>query len=172
MTFANLLNRLKSFDANMALVFETNGQPIGAGYHVTELRHSTSTGIDCGGQIETWQEARLQLLDGSGDAHMEVGKFRSILRNSLSKLPQLADVPLLVEFSPENKGLKLMSLGNPTPKDSWLSISLGDSSAVCKPAKRLSPRTAKTDTCCQEAPAAGSNTGSDAITATANACCS
>lgn len=136
MNFATLLSNLKAFDATAALIFEADDQTIGASYHVTELRHSTSTGIDCGGKIETWQEARLQLLDGHGGIHMSVGKFSDILDKSIRKLPKLSEAELLVEFAPDNSGLKLMALDAPSEKDGRVSLRLRNSKAVCKPAQR------------------------------------
>lgn len=155
MTFAKLLSSLKQLDTTADLIFEVGEHVIGAGYHVTELRHSTSTGIDCGGSIETWQEARLQLLDGPGATYMSVGKFKDILEKSLSKLSKLSDVPLLVEFSPDNFGLKLMALDEPLMKEGQVSLKLRDSMAICKPAQRNKSivvccgATKSVDVCCR-----------------------
>lgn len=171
MTFATLLSGLKSFDSNAALVFEVNAQVIGAGYHVTELRHSTSTGIDCGGNVETWQDARLQLLDGPGETHMSVGKFSSILGKSLTKLPMLSDVPLLVEFSPDNLGLRLMVLGEPFMKDGRVFLNLRDSKAVCKPAHRDKTPDRATNACCGVSSSASACCGSDVVTGARGTCC-
>ena len=159
MTFTSLLSELSSFNPDVPLVFEVDDQTIGTGYHVTELRHSLSTGIDCGGNIETWQEARLQLLDGAGEVHMSVGKFRDIVKGSLRKLPELSQAPLLVEFSPDNLGLQLMTLGAPMLQGDRVTLELQNSRAVCKPAQRSQTiGAARTDACCGE-------------TSTVSACC-
>ena len=171
MTLADLLSELKALDADSALVFEANGEPIGAGYHVTELRHSESTGIDCGGTVEKWSEARLQLLDGAGNAHMRVGKFVGILEQSLARLPELADVPVMVEFAPENVGLQLMELGHPLAGGKSVLVSLRATVAVCKPARRSRSSGAAASACC-----GGATTQSTCCSPTANvpegsACC-
>lgn len=147
MTFAALLADLGAFDPHAPLVFKTGDREIGAGYHVTELRHTTSTGIDCGGTIETFEDARLQLLDGTGGTHMTVGKFSGIVSGSLRKLPALADLPLLAEFSPDNDGLRLLALGKPALDDGRVMIGLGGAGAVCKPMQR-STKTVTPDTGC------------------------
>lgn len=137
MTLNHLLTDLDSTDANARLVFHYHGQAIGAGYHVTELRHTASTGIDCSGAVERTQDARLQLLDGHGVTHMAVGKFRSILKASLAKVPDLADVPLVVEFAPGNAGLRLLQVsGRPTDDAGQVTLTLEDLHAECKPAAR------------------------------------
>ena len=63
-TFSELVSQLQAVDPALPLIFKTKQGAIGAGYHVTELRHAHAKGIDCGGNIQTWQEARLQLMDG------------------------------------------------------------------------------------------------------------
>tara|TARA_R110002126_G_scaffold291789_1_gene458308 strand:- start:9754 stop:10281 length:528 start_codon:yes stop_codon:yes gene_type:complete len=168
MTFATLLSSLKPFDGAAALIFEVDDQIIGAGYHVTELRHSASTGIDCGGNVETWQEARLQLLDGPGETHMSLGKFRAIVEKSLDRLPELADAPLLVEFSPENMGLKLMALDAPLMKDGRICLRLRDSRALCKPAQKNRSLDVSTNACCGVASAC---CGAESSAAAASVCC-
>lgn len=158
MTFAALLASLLPLDADVALVFEVDDHVIGAGYHVTELRHSHSTGIDCGGNTESWQEARLQLLDGQGTTHMSVGKFRAILEHSLKTIPKLSDVPLLAEFAPNNQGLKLMNIAEPILKDGRATIVMRNSKAICKPAYKTRAQNDNTadenvgSGCCGSAP--------------------
>lgn len=171
MTFATLLSSLKPFDAAAALTFEVDAQIIGAGYHVTELRHSVSTGIDCGGNVETWREARLQLLDGAGETHMRLGKFRAIVEKSLDRLPELADAPLLVEFSPDNLGLKLMAPDAPVMKDGRVCVSLRNARAQCKPAQKNRSLDVSTNACCGVPSTASACCGSDTSAVAASACC-
>ena len=147
-TFAHLLADLEKQDPTIPLVFVTDEGEIGAGYHVTELRHSTSKGIDCGGNIETWQETRLQLLDGQGSAHMSVGKFSGIVKESLSALPELAQAPLLAEFGHNNNGLTLMSVSSPILRGETVVIRLGDAHATCKPVHRNMGIEREANSCC------------------------
>ncbi|MBO9465701.1 hypothetical protein J7443_10715 [Tropicibacter sp. R15_0] len=136
MTLTSFLTDLEQFDPDQKLIFATEQGVIGAGYHVTELRHSLSTGIDCGGQIETWEEARLQLLDGAGPAHMRIGKFLQILRQSLKALPQLANVPVKVEFSHENRNMQVFSMQIPRAQEGHVVVNLTTHAAACKPMQR------------------------------------
>ena len=172
MNLVELLSGLQPHLANDPLVFHVGDQQIGKGYHVTELRHSTSTGIDCGGTIEAWQEARLQLLDGPGKAHMTVGKFRDILARSLGKLPALGEAPLLVEYAPENKGLRLLSPAEPVSGNGRVLIELRDNRAVCKPAQRHQIKSARIEMHEGDVPSAVSSCcGGNAEPATREACC-
>ncbi|MEP3882692.1 DUF6428 family protein [Planktotalea sp.] len=135
-SFAELLADISRHDSELPLVFQTEQGDIGAGYHVTELRHSQSKGIDCGGKIESWEETRLQLLDGAGTSHMNVGKFRVIVEKSLSAMPELGQAPLLVEFGHDNSGLTLLSLNESELLNGRVVLRLGDARAVCKPFER------------------------------------
>ncbi|PJI92000.1 hypothetical protein BC777_0841 [Yoonia maricola] len=173
-TFDELLKRLQSQDPIKPLVFITADGEIGAGYHVTELRHSISKGIDCGGSIETWEDAKLQLLDGPGSTHMTVGKFTNIIQKSLSALPELRNTPLMVEFGHNNEQLVLMSLHGPEVSDETVALSLGDVRAVCKPAVRRKRDVEDQGGCCGTAiPSPQKSSCCDAVTATqdATACC-
>ncbi len=135
-TLAELLARLNGVDPKMPLVFATADGEVGAGYHVTELRHSISKGIDCGGNVETWKDAKLQLLDGPGSTPMTVGTFTNIVQKSLSALPELRDASLMVEFGHNNEQLAIMSLHGPDISEETVALFLGDARAVCKPAIR------------------------------------
>ncbi|WP_227270967.1 DUF6428 family protein [Roseobacter weihaiensis] len=135
-TLSDLLHDLQRQDPALPLVFETKEGEISPGYHVTELRHSSLKGIDCGGNTEAWQEAKLQLLDGRGANHMSVGKFSSIVAKTLSVMPELAHVSLQVEFGHDNTDLRLMSLSSPEHRGDRIVIGLGNMRAVCKPVER------------------------------------
>lgn len=171
MSFSTLLNNLENFDKTIPLVFESDDGPIGAGYHVTELRHSLSTGIDCGANIETWEEARLQLLDGNGKSHMSIEKFTKILKQSLEKLPELSNAPMLVEYSPNNISLKLMTIDNPYLQKDQVILKLRDSKAVCKPAIRHQAKHANTTTDEGNLNASSNCCGSQKKADSRSACC-
>lgn len=149
-TLSGLLHDLQLQDPALPLVFETKDGEISAGYHVTELTHSTSKGIDCVGNTETWTQAKLQLLDGRGSAHMPVGKFCGIVSKSLSVMPELKDVSLSVEFGHDNTDLRLLSLGSPERRGDRIVIALGNTRAVCKPAERAGRQEGGSVPCCND----------------------
>lgn len=171
MTFSALLSSLEPLDPSTPLVFEADDREIGAGYHVTELRHSMSTGIDCSGTVDRWQEARLQLLDGTGETHMSVGKFTDIVRKSLGRLPELSQAPMLVEFSHDNNGLKLMTWDEPFMQNGRVTLRLRDVKAACKPARRSKLPGASNNACCGQSNSASACCGSGTSLATRDACC-
>lgn len=148
-TLLDVVTQLRRYEPSSPLVFTTEAGEISAGYHVTELRHSLAKGIDCGGQIEAWQEARLQLLDGAGETHMSLAKFISIIEKSMAALPELEHAALKVEFGHQNAELRLMSLQPPQFEEGRVVVPLGETRALCKPAQRK--QSAQADVCCGDA---------------------
>ncbi|MEM6890927.1 MAG: DUF6428 family protein [Pseudomonadota bacterium] len=147
-TLSGLLHDIQLQDAALPLIFETKDGEVSPGYHVTELAHFSAKGIDCGGNTDTWQEARLQLLDGQGSDHMTVGKFKSIVSRSLSVMPELGQAPLKVEFGHDNTDLQVTTLSSTEHRGDRVVIGLGKMRAVCKPAERASKKVGGSSQCC------------------------
>jgi len=64
------------------LVFLYEGQPVKAGYHVTEVKAGAFSALDCGANPEARSEMFVQLwdIDEDGRDHMPAGKFSAIIR--------------------------------------------------------------------------------------------
>ncbi|MCK7612678.1 DUF6428 family protein [Roseibium sediminicola] len=148
MTCNTLLETLDTLPEDVPLVFATPEGEIGDGYHVTELKLAHVTGIDCGARMNTWSEATLQLLDGTGEGHMPAGKFAGILRQSIGKVSGLGDVPLQVEFAHDNRGKRLYRLETPEMTDGRIVIGLRDTRAHCKPALDMKTALGSSAGCC------------------------
>jgi hypothetical protein len=78
----------------------------------------------------------LQLFDLPGKTHMSVAKFSAILKQSLNKLPSLADTSLSAEFALGNIGLRTLSLSQPRLEESRVLVELQNLTALCKPLQR------------------------------------
>ncbi len=142
MTLNELLETLTALPAEAPLVFRTGEGSIGEGYHVTEFKHAQVTGIDCGGRVAVWEEAALQLLDGKGGSHMPVGKFASILRQSIARIRDLGDCRMQVEFAHGNLGLRVFQPSLPELRNGVVDLHLSEGRAHCKPAmERVAEKT-------------------------------
>ncbi len=127
--------------------FQSNAGTIQAGFHVTELKHATVTGIDCGGNVDSWQETVVQLLDGSGvGGYMSAEKFIAIAERSIAKIPALANGKLRFEFAPNNGPAQIFDGAVPSDQDG-LHLALVTSHATCKPAAAVGG-TCGTGGCC------------------------
>ncbi len=100
MKFADFAAQLTSHP-DLELVFEFNDAAIRPDYHLTEVVRSSVDAIDCGGAVDHWTEAVLQLIQ---PAHAEckryltAGKVWSILQRSQALVPIPDDSTLLLEF--------------------------------------------------------------------------
>jgi Family of unknown function (DUF6428) len=134
MTLDDLLASMQPLPADLPLVFMTEDGPVGAGYHVTELKLANLVSIDCGARTSAWSESVLQLLDGQGRGHMPVGKFLGILKQSLRKVDGLGAAPAFVEFGHRNAGMQIFRLSKPELDGNAVTLRLEPVRAHCKPA--------------------------------------
>lgn len=133
-TAGDLVTALDGLASDTQVGFATEAGTIGGDYHITELKLADIRSIDCGGRESRWREAALQLLDGNGEGWMSAGKMASILRRCISALPELAEVPLSVEFSHGNRGLGRYTARHPMVRDGRAVVALIGGAAQCKPA--------------------------------------
>lgn len=133
MTLNEMREILKQKNPDAPLVFSTMAETIGAGYHVTELKASEITSIDCAGNVSRWTETALQLLDGEGRDYMKVGKFLGILNHSFATVESLIASQAFVEFSPNNEGLRKYEPALQETGSEIVKFGLIDVRAHCKP---------------------------------------
>lgn len=148
MTLDDLEHVLLAVPEDKPVVFATDEGDVPGGYHLTELKHARVTSLDCAGRTEVWTELRVQLLDGSGGAHMTARRLRAILEKSVAHLPEASKAEILIEYAPGNSGLRLFELALPeAPQDARLVMRLNERHATCKPAaafeQRRAPRTSE-----------------------------
>lgn len=171
MNVSDLQSKLENLPVDLPLIFVTGEGPIGAGYHVTELKLAQIVSIDCAAQTERWSEATLQLLDGHGDAHMAVGKFRAIVGQSIKTVEGLGGSPMRVEFAHGNAGLQIFEMSKPEVSDSAVTLSLVPVRAHCKPALRTAGAGAGSDCCSGPGQDAGPNIDAASVNPKADGCC-
>lgn len=119
-----------------ALIFQTGDTRVKPGYHVTELKQTSVSSLDCGRGTDEWNELVIQLLDGppiSTAGHMSVDKFLNIARSAADS----ADQKLSFEFSPGNGPLLKLSANDITHTNHETVVQLDALAAECKPMKRL-----------------------------------
>ena len=91
--------------ADKALIF-TNaaGDMIHAGYHLTEIKAATFETVDCGGQLNHWNETILQLWvpeEADGD-YMKSDKFLRIYNKVRGMVPVDEEAEVRIEYGDEN----------------------------------------------------------------------
>lgn len=150
MTINDFLQTLADKPTNAPVVFTTEQGEISGGYHVTELKLANITGIDCAARQTEWAEASVQLLDGGGGAHMEVGKLSNILGQSKRQVKGLGEADMHFEFAHNNAGLQRYTMQSAADVNGRIVIHLDTQRAVCKPAQDCVP--ADDSGCCGSSP--------------------
>ncbi len=136
------------------VLFEAEGDAVGRGYHLTELRLAKISSIDCGGVADAWDEAQMQVLDAPGDVAMSAGKMAAILSRSAAEIKGLANAPLNVEFSPGNDGLGRYRLGAPRAAAGVVTLPLTPMGPECKAMSRAFAKPAAEECCGPKRPVA------------------
>jgi len=146
-TPAALRSALRDVAPGAEVVFSTEDGPVGAGYHVTELKHLKVRSIDCGGRLAATEEAAFQILDVPGRRAMAAGKLLGILDKSFASLPGLALLPLHAEFGHGNDGLSRYEVTGLEAGEAGLRVLLGRSRARCRPFEDARGAGARTGCC-------------------------
>ncbi len=157
MSLGTVLTALTGHDEK-ALVMTYDGQRIGAGYHVTEVKAGSFVTLDCGGNPDAWQETILQVEDlpaPEGQRFMTVGKFRSILSKVSAKVALDHGARLTIEVGPPGTAMRVYDVAAILISEDQTTLELGSRPAICKPRHRA--ERADVTPCC--GPSAGSNSG-------------
>ena len=74
------------------------------GYHLTELKSALFNTVDCGGQVNRWQETIVQLWvpNEAGNDDMTAGKFLKIFDKVRRMIPLNVDTEIRVEYGDKN----------------------------------------------------------------------
>lgn len=132
------------------LVFSYDGNPVRAGYHVTEVKAAQFSALDCGANREAWEEIFVQLWDIDEDnrTHIPAGKFSAIIRK-VSKYVQLEPTAKLTfEVSDGLRPMALYCASAPRFNAGSFEVSLAARSASCKPRDRWLAEGQAKSSCC------------------------
>jgi hypothetical protein len=137
------------------VAFEAEGRAIRPGYHVTELRRARIDAIDCGLGRRDWEEAQLQILEGSGGEPMTGRTLAGILRRGAEALALPGDAPLRVEAQPGGGALRRYRIGAVGSRGGATVVSLAAMGAECRPAALWAARRPVAAGCCAPAACCG-----------------
>jgi hypothetical protein len=138
-SLAALLELLASHDEKL-LVLQCGLQRVQAGYHVTEVKAGSFVTLDCGGNLDAWQETILQVEDtaaSEGASVMTVGKLRSILAQVDRKVRLNGDARLTFEVSRSDEAMRVYDVAGVEIDEERAIVHLGVRPAICKPRHRL-----------------------------------
>jgi len=104
MRTAEFISALRTAPNNQLIFVDRDGHAVHGGYHLTELKAASFDTVDCGGQINRWQETIVQLWvpRDADDNYMTAGKFLQIFDKVRGMVPINLGAEIRVEYGDEN----------------------------------------------------------------------
>jgi hypothetical protein len=95
---------LRAAPQNQLIFTDLDGHAVHKGYHLTELKSASYDTVDCGGQVNRWQETIVQLWvpPEPADDRMTAAKFLKIFDKVQSMIPLNFDGEIRVEYGDDN----------------------------------------------------------------------
>jgi hypothetical protein len=148
-TLGHLLDALAAAP-DAPLVFQYDGGPVKAGYHVTEVKAGQFSALDCGANPEAWSEIFVQLWDIDEDqrTHMPAGKFAAIIRKVSDHVRLEPSAKLTFEVSDGLRPMALYCAGSPRLMDGLFEVLLAARPSSCKPRDRWLAEEVAKAACC------------------------
>jgi|CXWK01.1.fsa_nt_gi hypothetical protein len=138
MTLSGLLAALEAARGR-ALSFRYDGRVTKPGYHVTEMKFARMTGVDCGGNAESWTETIIQLWDidtsVTGET-MTIDKLIGIARKVAGMIGAEATSRLTFEVSDGDEAMRIYAFEGLDVTGERATIRLGQRVSACKPLVR------------------------------------
>ena|SRR5438132_2354484 len=97
------ISKLRAAPTNQLLFVDLDGHAAPSGYHLTELKSASFDTVDCGGQVNQWQETIVQLWipPSPADSYMKAAKFLKIFDKVQSMIPLNFDAEIRIEYGYE-----------------------------------------------------------------------
>ena len=98
------VSRLKAAPQNRLLFVDASGHTIHASYHLTELKAAAFDTVDCGGELNQWNETIVQLWvpENADDDYMTTAKFLKIFDKVRGMIPLKLEAEIRIEYGDDN----------------------------------------------------------------------
>jgi len=152
MKTTEFISALRAAPTNQLIFVDRDGHAVHGGYHLTELKTASFDTVDCGGQINRWQETIVQLWvpRDADDDYMTAGKFLQIFDKVRGTVPINLDAEMRVEYGDENFFPSTYQVRSVTHERATTSVLLEPPVTACKARDRRIARsmTPATPSCC------------------------
>jgi hypothetical protein len=94
------ISALRAAPQNQLIFTDLDGHAVPSGYHLTELKSASYDTVDCGGQVNRWQETIVQLWvpPGPTDDYMTAAKFLKIFDKVRGMITLNFDAEIRIEY--------------------------------------------------------------------------
>ncbi len=121
---------------NLHLQFQYSGNDwVRPSYHITEIKQANISSVDCGGNLDVWNEIILQVLEpkeNDAENSMEVSKALKIVDLVENKLSLHPNAFVKIEFGNSNFGVRQMSPNKLETSGTNLIVDLEPETTQCK----------------------------------------
>lgn len=134
LTWESFLKILKAHQ-KLNLRFHYNGNSeIASDYHITEFKLAQINSVDCGGNVDSWNEMLLQILEPAKENKepMAVEKVLSIISKVSEKIQISANSILRIEFGNSNVSMSQFFVETIGVTESSLVVYLKEGATECK----------------------------------------
>lgn len=144
------ISTVRAAPGNQLLFVDLDGHAVPSGYHLTELKTASFDTVDCGGQVNRWQETIVQLWvpAGAGGDYMTAGKFLKIFDRVRAMIPLNLDAEIRVEYGDDNFFPSTYHVRSGTPDRGLTRILLEPPATTCKARDRRTAGLHTKDSCC------------------------
>jgi hypothetical protein len=126
--------RLREAPQNRLLFVDVDGHTIRAGYHLTELKAAAFDTVDCGGELNQWNETILQLWvpENADEDFMTTAKFLKIFDKVRGVIPLKLGAEIRVEYGDDNFFPSIYHVGSVTHEQGTTRVLLQPPATTCK----------------------------------------
>jgi uncharacterized protein DUF6428 len=137
---------------NRLIFVDVSGHVVPSGYHLTELKSASFDTVDCGGQVNRWQETIVQLWvpPDPAEDYMTTAKFLKIFDKVGGMIPLNFDAEVRIEYGDENLFPSIYHVRSVSRDEHATRVLLEPPAPTCKARdrRRALQLTMAGDTCC------------------------
>jgi hypothetical protein len=132
------ISELRAAPPNRLSFVNEAGDSVHVGYHLTELKAASLQTVDCGGQVNHWEEtiAQLWVPPDADDTQMTAGKFLTIFDRVRGMIPLNPDAVLRIEYGDNNFFPSTYHIRSVTRGATETRVLLEPPAATCKARQR------------------------------------
>lgn len=144
---------LRTAPDNQLIFVDFAGNTVPSGYHLTELKSASFNTVDCGGQVNRWQETIVQLWvpNEVGAEDMIAGKFLKIFDKVRRMIPLNVNSEIRVEYGDKNFFPSAYHVTSITRDRDATRVLLEPPGATCKARDRRAANPETAGSCCAQA---------------------
>lgn len=135
MNTSDFIAELRAAPENRLVFVNSHGSPVHPGYHLTELKAVSFQTVDCGGQLNRWNETVAQLwvpeVADAGD-YMRSAKFLQIFDKVSAMIPLNLAAEMRVEYGDENFFPSIYHVQSVTRQEGTTRVLLVPPATTCK----------------------------------------